>query len=111
MQHLDKQCSGEGDQINLSIILTRQEEKPTGLFFSFAACVNGPSSAELDGPSAAPVPTMSSNSEQNSDMASAGTTVPTAADLTTPPVSRQVQPVTPASQPHHTVTQGPLPPG
>ncbi|KAJ6661093.1 hypothetical protein lerEdw1_016894, partial [Lerista edwardsae] len=74
--------------------------------------VNGSSSTESEVANAGLVPaTTSSTSEQNSDVASAGTTVPATAALTTPPVSRQVQPVTPASQPHHTVSQGPLPPG
>ncbi|CAI5778071.1 E3 ubiquitin-protein ligase Itchy homolog isoform X1 [Podarcis lilfordi] len=75
------------------------------------ACVNGTSSTESEGASAGLVPTTSSASEQNSEGATAVTGAPAAAALATPPISRQVQPVTPASQPHHTVSQGPLPPG
>nr|XP_034978055.1 E3 ubiquitin-protein ligase Itchy homolog [Zootoca vivipara] len=76
-----------------------------------SACVNGTSSTESEGASAGLVPTTSSASEQNSEGATAGTGAPAVPALATPPISRQVQPVTPASQPHHTVSQGPLPPG
>uniref|UniRef100_A0A8D0GMX8 E3 ubiquitin-protein ligase n=1 Tax=Sphenodon punctatus TaxID=8508 RepID=A0A8D0GMX8_SPHPU len=81
---------------------------------SIAACTNGPSSAsgEMDGASAGSSPaTTSASSEQSPEGAAAGTTVPTPAALTTPPVSRQVEPVNPASQPPPAVSQGPLPPG
>lgn len=81
----------------------------------FVACVNGPSSTsiEIEGASTGLVPTTtaSSASEQKSEGATSGQIVPAAGALTTPPISRPVQPVTPASQPPHGVSQGPLPPG
>ncbi|CAM5095925.1 unnamed protein product [Natator depressus] len=82
---------------------------------SAAGCVNGPSSMSIenDESSAGSSPSTTPNapSEQSPEGATAGTTVPAASALTTPPVSRQVQPVNPPSQTHSTVTQGPLPPG
>ncbi|KAM7150659.1 E3 ubiquitin-protein ligase Itchy homolog isoform 1-T1 [Macrochelys suwanniensis] len=82
---------------------------------SAAGCVNGPSSMSIenDESSAGSSPSTTPNapSEQSPEGATAGTTVPAAPTLTTPPVSRQVQPVNPPSQPHSTVSQGPLPPG
>ncbi|KAH0619056.1 hypothetical protein JD844_018680 [Phrynosoma platyrhinos] len=77
-----------------------------------SACVNGAFSTESEGPGAELAPAAkNSASELSTDGATAGTVVPASTPLTTPPVSRQVQPVTPVSQPHHTVSQGPLPPG
>ncbi|EMP38207.1 E3 ubiquitin-protein ligase Itchy, partial [Chelonia mydas] len=82
---------------------------------SAAGCVNGPSSMSIenDESSAGSSPSTTPNapSEQSPEGATAGTTVPAASALTTPPVSRQVQPVNPPSQTHSTVSQGPLPPG
>ncbi|XP_063001316.1 E3 ubiquitin-protein ligase Itchy homolog isoform X2 [Elgaria multicarinata webbii] len=77
-----------------------------------SACVNGSSSTESEGANAEIVPTVrNSTLEPSSDGTSGGPAAPAAAPLTTPPISRQVQPVTPASQPQPTVNQGPLPPG
>ncbi|KAF4798881.1 E3 ubiquitin-protein ligase Itchy [Turdus rufiventris] len=76
---------------------------------------NGPSSAstESDGASAGSLAGTASNtpSEQNPEGATATTTAPASPALTTPPVSRQVQPVNPSPQALTTVSQGPLPPG
>uniref|UniRef100_A0A8C3V8U4 E3 ubiquitin-protein ligase n=1 Tax=Catharus ustulatus TaxID=91951 RepID=A0A8C3V8U4_CATUS len=76
---------------------------------------NGPSSAstESDGASAGSLAGTASNtpSEQNPEGATATTTAPASPALTTPPVSRQVQPVNPSPQALTTVNQGPLPPG
>ncbi|XP_048354552.1 E3 ubiquitin-protein ligase Itchy homolog [Sphaerodactylus townsendi] len=80
-----------------------------------AVCTNGPSpsSTEPEGASTGLVPTStaSAGAEQNFEGTASGAAVPTSAALTTPPISRQVQPVTPTSQSHHAVPQGPLPPG
>ncbi|XP_029864712.1 E3 ubiquitin-protein ligase Itchy homolog isoform X4 [Aquila chrysaetos chrysaetos] len=82
---------------------------------SVAASVNGPSSTstESDGASAGSLAGTAANtsSEQSPEGATAATTVPATAALTTPPVSRQVQPVNPPPQALTTVSQGPLPPG
>uniref|UniRef100_A0A8C6V5U2 E3 ubiquitin-protein ligase n=1 Tax=Naja naja TaxID=35670 RepID=A0A8C6V5U2_NAJNA len=76
------------------------------------ACVNGPSSTEPEGANKETVPTASTSAaEPSSNAGTAGTALPTAAPLATPPICRQVQPATPISQPHPTVSQGPLPPG
>uniref|UniRef100_A0A8C4KUY6 E3 ubiquitin-protein ligase n=1 Tax=Dromaius novaehollandiae TaxID=8790 RepID=A0A8C4KUY6_DRONO len=76
---------------------------------------NGPSSTstENDGASAGSLlgTAASASSEQSPEGATAGTTAPATAALTTPPVSRQVQPVNPPPQALTTVSQGPLPPG
>ncbi|XP_007435171.2 E3 ubiquitin-protein ligase Itchy isoform X1 [Python bivittatus] len=77
-----------------------------------AACVNGPSSTESEGINKEAVPTTNTSAaEPSSEGVTAGTALPAAAPLATPPICRQVQPATPISQPHHTVSQGPLPPG
>ncbi|XP_054700980.1 E3 ubiquitin-protein ligase Itchy homolog isoform X4 [Grus americana] len=82
---------------------------------SVAASVNGPSSTstEDDGASAGSLAGTAANtsSEQSPEGATAATTAPATAALTTPPVSRQVQPVNPPPQALTTVSQGPLPPG
>ncbi|KAM6298704.1 E3 ubiquitin-protein ligase Itchy homolog [Aegotheles albertisi] len=82
---------------------------------SVAASVNGPSSTspESDGASAGSLaaPAANASSEQSPEGATAATTAPATATLTTPPVSRQVQPVNPPPQALTTVSQGPLPPG
>ncbi|XP_010582346.1 PREDICTED: E3 ubiquitin-protein ligase Itchy homolog isoform X2 [Haliaeetus leucocephalus] len=82
---------------------------------SVAASVNGPSSTstESDGASAGSLAGTAANtsSEQSPEGATAATTAPATAALTTPPVSRQVQPVNPPPQALTTVSQGPLPPG
>ncbi|KFP24429.1 E3 ubiquitin-protein ligase Itchy, partial [Colius striatus] len=82
---------------------------------SAAASVNGPSSTstENDGASAGSLAGTAANtsSEQSPEGATAATTTPATAALTTPPVSRQVQPVNPPPQALTTVSQGPLPPG
>ncbi|XP_076208608.1 E3 ubiquitin-protein ligase Itchy homolog isoform X3 [Aptenodytes patagonicus] len=82
---------------------------------SVAASVNGPSSTstENDGASAGSLAGIAANtsSEQSPEGATAVTTAPATAALTTPPVSRQVQPVNPPPQALTTVSQGPLPPG
>ncbi|OXB81010.1 UNVERIFIED_CONTAM: hypothetical protein H355_006093 [Colinus virginianus] len=78
--------------------------------------VNGsPSiSTENDGASAGSLAGAAANtsSEPSPEGATAATTAtPATAALTTPPVSRQVQPVNPPAQALTTVSQGPLPPG
>uniref|UniRef100_A0A8C2UBR1 E3 ubiquitin-protein ligase n=1 Tax=Coturnix japonica TaxID=93934 RepID=A0A8C2UBR1_COTJA len=77
--------------------------------------VNGsPStSTENDGASAGSLAgaTANTSSEPSPEGATAATTAPATAALTTPPVSRQVQPVNPPTQALTTVSQGPLPPG
>ncbi|KFW00528.1 E3 ubiquitin-protein ligase Itchy, partial [Eurypyga helias] len=82
---------------------------------SGAASVNGPSSTstENDGASAGSLAGTAANtsSEQSPEGLTAATTASPTAALTTPPVSRQVQPVNPPSQALTTVSQGPLPPG
>ncbi|KAM9178096.1 E3 ubiquitin-protein ligase Itchy homolog isoform 1-T1 [Mergus octosetaceus] len=82
---------------------------------SVVASVNGPSSTstENDGASAGSLAGMaaSTSSEQSPEGATAATTAPATAALTTPPVSRQVQPGNPPAQALTTVSQGPLPPG
>ncbi|KAM6052713.1 E3 ubiquitin-protein ligase Itchy homolog isoform 3-T5 [Theristicus caerulescens] len=82
---------------------------------SVVASVNGPSSVstENDGASAGSLAGTPANtsSEQSPEGATAATTAPATAALTTPPVSRQVQPVNPPPQALTTVSQGPLPPG
>ncbi|XP_009975491.1 PREDICTED: E3 ubiquitin-protein ligase Itchy homolog isoform X1 [Tauraco erythrolophus] len=82
---------------------------------SVAASVNGPSSTppESDGASAGSLAGTAANTsaEQSPEGATAATTAPATAALTTPPVSRQVQPVNPPPQTLTTVSQGPLPPG
>nr|XP_025971530.1 E3 ubiquitin-protein ligase Itchy homolog [Dromaius novaehollandiae] len=82
---------------------------------SVAGSANGPSSTstENDGASAGSLlgTAASASSEQSPEGATAGTTAPATAALTTPPVSRQVQPVNPPPQALTTVSQGPLPPG
>uniref|UniRef100_A0A8C2UEP3 HECT-type E3 ubiquitin transferase n=1 Tax=Coturnix japonica TaxID=93934 RepID=A0A8C2UEP3_COTJA len=55
--------------------------------------------------------TANTSSEPSPEGATAATTAPATAALTTPPVSRQVQPVNPPTQALTTVSQGPLPPG
>ncbi|NXB89652.1 ITCH ligase, partial [Vidua chalybeata] len=76
---------------------------------------NGPSSTstESDGASAGSLAGTASNtpSEQSPEGATAAATAPATPALTTPPVSRQVQPVNPSPQALTTVSQGPLPPG
>ncbi|XP_053814709.1 E3 ubiquitin-protein ligase Itchy homolog isoform X2 [Vidua macroura] len=82
---------------------------------SVAASANGPSSTstESDGASAGSLAGTASNtpSEQSPEGATAAATAPATPALTTPPVSRQVQPVNPSPQALTTVSQGPLPPG
>ncbi|KAM9260353.1 LOW QUALITY PROTEIN: E3 ubiquitin-protein ligase Itchy homolog [Cariama cristata] len=82
---------------------------------SVAASVNGPSSTstENDGASAGSLAgtAASTSSEQSPEGATAATTAPATAALTTPPVSRQVQPVNSPPQALTPVSQGPLPPG
>ncbi|XP_064023459.1 E3 ubiquitin-protein ligase Itchy homolog isoform X3 [Pogoniulus pusillus] len=82
---------------------------------SVAATVNGPSSTstESDGASAGSLAGTAANTstEQSPEGATAATTAPATPALTTPPVSRQVQPANPPPQTLTTVSQGPLPPG
>ncbi|XP_070600965.1 E3 ubiquitin-protein ligase Itchy homolog isoform X2 [Erythrolamprus reginae] len=76
------------------------------------ACVNGPSSTESESANKETVPNTSmSTAEPNSNGGTAGTAPPAPSPIDTPPICRQVQPATPISQPHPTVSQGPLPPG
>ncbi|XP_068005864.1 E3 ubiquitin-protein ligase Itchy homolog [Melanerpes formicivorus] len=87
---------------------------------SVAASVNGPSSTstENEGASAGSLAGTAASTppEQSPEGATAtatapATTAPATPALTTPPVSRQVQPVNPPPQALTTVSQGPLPPG
>ncbi|XP_019395273.1 PREDICTED: E3 ubiquitin-protein ligase Itchy homolog isoform X2 [Crocodylus porosus] len=82
---------------------------------SVVACVSGPSSTstENDASNTGSLPGTATNtpSEQSPEGATSEPTAPAASALMTPPVSRQVQPVNPTSQPLTTVNQGPLPPG
>ncbi|XP_015672491.1 E3 ubiquitin-protein ligase Itchy homolog [Protobothrops mucrosquamatus] len=76
------------------------------------AYANGPSSIESEEANKETVPIASTSAAEPSfDGGTAGTALPAAAPLATPPICRQVQPATPITQPQHTVSQGPLPPG
>ncbi|RMB95566.1 hypothetical protein DUI87_27676 [Hirundo rustica rustica] len=98
----------DGMQVD-SELLTNGESSST------RTSANGPSSTsiESDGASAGSLAGTASNtpSEQSPEGATAATTAPATPALTTPPVSRQVQPVNPSPQALTTVSQGPLPPG
>ncbi|XP_068933678.1 E3 ubiquitin-protein ligase Itchy homolog [Petaurus breviceps papuanus] len=75
------------------------------------ASVNGSPSAPSETPVSSTESSPSTNMSAIPEGAAAGASVPTAGALTTPPTSRQVQPVNSASQQLNTVNQGPLPPG